>query len=174
LGIKPIGNSLEIRLAGHSDASGMARVRREAILSKATTDYDQAIVNDWADAMDLPDRINQIEHAIADPGYVVVVAEAEGEMLGYAIANLRNRELQALYTKPNAIGGTGGALLAALEQRAFPAIPFLVCDASLNAEGFYRANGYTEESRNDFVTRRGLVSRVVRMKKLGPRNEPSL
>ena len=173
LGIKPIGNSLEIRLAGHSDASGMARVRREAILSKATSHYDLAIVNDWADAIDLPDRINRIEHEIGDPGYVVVVAEAEGELLGFGIANLRNCELQALYTKPDAIGGTGRTLLAALERRAFAAIPFLVCDASLNAEGFYRANGYTEESRNDFVTRRGLVSRVVRMKKPGPQNEPS-
>jgi hypothetical protein len=173
LGIEPGHDSPEIRVAGHHDASGMARVRREAILSKAVTHYDNAIVSDWADATDFSERVRQIERKIAEPGCIVLVAEAKSGMLGFAIADLENCELQALYTKANAIGGTGRALLAALEQRAFATIPFLVCDASLNAEGFYLANGYVEESRSDFVTRHGLVSRVVRMKKLGPRNGPS-
>jgi len=62
-------------------------------------------------------------------------------------------------------GGVGGALLAALEDRAFATIPFLCCDASLDAADFYKANGYVEESHRDFVMPRGLVSRVVRMKK---------
>jgi hypothetical protein len=168
LGTEPGHESPKIRIAGHHDASGMARLRREAILSKAVTHYDDALVNDWADALDFHERVIQIERRIAEPGCLVLVAEATGEMLGFAIADLPACELQALYVKPSGFGGVGRALLAALEDRAFATIPFLVCDASLNAEGFYKANGYLEESRRDFFTQRGLVSRIVCMKKLRP------
>jgi GNAT superfamily N-acetyltransferase len=170
------GGLPEIRIATRGDATAMTQARREAILSKAPTHYDQALVTDWADATNFHDRVRQIEQQIADPGRIVLVAEAGGAMLGFAVADLQNSELEALYTRPNDIGGVGRALLAALEQRAFATIPFLACDASLNAEGFYQANGYKEEARRDFVTRGGLVSRVVRMKKLRPdrsRDEPS-
>jgi hypothetical protein len=172
LGVKPGRDSPEIRVAASSDATKIAHVRREAILSKAITHYDEAIVNAWADATDLAERVDQIEHAISDPGHIVLIAEIRGEMLGFAIADLPASELQALYVKPNPFGGVGGALLAALEDRAFATIPFLSCDASLNAQDFYKANGYVEESRKDFVMPRGLVSRVVRMKKQSRRNGP--
>ena len=171
--MKPAHDRLNIRFAGRDDASGMARVRREAILSKAVTHYDNAIVNDWADATDFAERVRQIEQRIVEPGCIVLVAEAGRDMLGFAMADLPTCELQALYARPNGSGGVGRALLATLEQRAFATIPFLACDASLNAEGFYKANGYVEESRNDFVTPSGLISRVVRMKKRHPRNGPS-
>ena len=44
----------------------------------------------------------------------------------------------------------------------------LVCEASLNAERFYEANGYTSEGEKDFVSSSGLISRVVRMSKPRP------
>jgi hypothetical protein len=56
-----------------------------------------------------------------------------------------------------------------LEQLAFETVPFLRCDASLNAESFYKTNGYTEECRKDHVARPGgVVSRVVQMRKHRP------
>ena len=165
--------ALEIRRAVPTDATAIVRARREAILSKAKTHYDRIILNDWADAMSATERIARIERGISDPGSVVLVAEAGDEIIGFAMADLSNNELQALYTKPNQIGKVGQVLLAALENLAFETVPFLDCDASLNAESFYKANGYTEEYRKDHVSRSGgIVSRVVQMKKYRPSASP--
>jgi GNAT superfamily N-acetyltransferase len=165
--------ALEIRRAVPGEATAIVRARREAILSKAMTHYDRAILNDWADAMGASERVARIERKIVDPGFVVLVAEAGDEIIGFAMADLSKNELQALYTKSNQIGQVGQALLAALEQLAFETVPFLRCDASLNAEGFYKANGYTEECRKDYVSRPGgVVSRVVQMKKHRPNAGP--
>lgn len=161
--------TLEIRPAVPNDATAIVRVRREAIVAKAAIHYDQAIVNNWADATDATDRIAQIERKISASGFIVLVAEAGGALMGFAIADLSNNELHALYVKPNEIGEVGRRLLAALENLAFEAVPYLVCDASLNAEKFYRANGYTGECRKDYVSRpSGVVSQVVQMRKRRP------
>lgn len=160
---------LEIRPAVRDDAAEIAFVRREAILSKAAGHYDQTILHDWADAVDL----GRIGKRISDPNYVVLVATAAEEMIGFAMAALAKDELQALYAKPNPIGHVGRTLLAALEIRAFDVVQFLRCDASLNAEGFYKANGYTEQCRKDHVSSRsGVISHVVQMIKHRPNADP--
>jgi GNAT superfamily N-acetyltransferase len=168
-GMKSSRAILKIRPARRGDAAEIMRVRREAILAKAGSHYDQVIVQEWAGAMDAPDRAARIGKQISDPNYLVLVAEAGGQIIGFAMANLSKNELQALYVKPNPIGKVGRALLAALEKLAFETAPHLVCDASLNAEQFYRANGYTEECRKDYVpSHGGVISRVVQMKKVRP------
>jgi hypothetical protein len=172
-GMKSSRGALEIRRALPSDATAIVVTRREAILSKAKTHYDRAILNDWADAMGASERVARIERKILDPDFVVLVAEAGDEIIGFAMADLSKNKLQALYTKSNQIGQVGQVLLAALERIVFETVPFLRCDASLNAEGFYNANGYTEECRKDHVSRPGgVVSRVVQMKKHRPSSSP--
>jgi hypothetical protein len=171
--MKSSRGALEIRRAVPGEATAIVRVRREAILTKAKTHYDPAILNDWADAVDASERVARIGRKISDPLSIVLVAEAGDEIIGFAIADLSHSELQALYTKSNPIGKVGQVLLAALEQLAFEAVPFLGCDASLNAEGFYKANGYAEECRKDHVSRPGgVVSRVVQMRKHRPNAAP--
>jgi hypothetical protein len=66
-----------------------------------------------------------------------LVAEADDEIIGFAMANPSKNELLAVYIKPNSIGNVGHALLTEVENRAFRVGEFLTCDASLNAEGFY-------------------------------------
>jgi hypothetical protein len=157
--------ALEIRTALRADVADIMRVRREAILSKAASHYDPVTLNDWADAGDA----GRTAKLISDPDYRALVAEAGGEIIGFAMAAIAKQELQALYAKPNPIGKVGTALLAAIENLAFQAVPFLVCDASLNAEAFYKAHGYIEECRKDQVSSSGdMVSRVVQMRKYRP------
>lgn len=156
--------TVEIRSAVRGDVTGLVRVRREAILAKAASHCDPVILNDWADAADA----GRIAKGISDPDYRVLVTEAGGEIIGYAMAALSKGELLALYARPNQIGGIGRELLAAIEHLVFEVAPLLVCDASLNAEGFYKANGYTAECGKDFVTSSGVISRVVQMKKHRP------
>jgi hypothetical protein len=172
-GMKSSRGVLEIRRAVPNEATAIVLVRREAILSKAKTHYDRAILDDWADAMGSSERVARIERKISHPLSIVLVAEAGNEIIGFAMADLSNNELQALYTKSNPIGKVGQVLLAALEQLAFETVPFLGCDASLNAESFYKANGYTEECRKDQVSSSGnMISRVVQMRKHRPNAGP--
>jgi GNAT superfamily N-acetyltransferase len=160
---------LKIRRAVRDDATPMMLVRREAILAKAADHYDQIILNDWAGAPDITDRVAQTKKKISDPNCIVVVAEAGDELIGFAIAVPSKNELQALYTRPNPIGHVGRALLAAVEDLAFEAAEFLTCDASLNAERFYKANGYREQRRKDHVSSSGaVISIVVQMRKQRP------
>jgi len=159
---------LTIRPAAPSDAAAIMGVRREAILSKAGTHYDPAGVTAWL-GTDTRDRLVRIEREIADPAMIVLVAEAGDDLIGFAMAVPAQHELRALYVRPNPIGQVGRALLAALEAQAFEAADFLVCDASLNAEHFYAANGYVEESRKDHVSiPGGVVSGMVQMRKPRP------
>jgi hypothetical protein len=165
---RPPAVSAKIRPAVRNDAAKILQVRREAVLVKAASHYDRAILNDWANAVDAA----RIAEQIVDPDYRVLVAEAGGEIVGYAMAVLSKHELKALYTRPNPIGGVGRALLSEIENLAFQATPYLVCEASLNAAGFYQANGYAEEDRKDRVSRSGVISRVVQMKKHRPDTDP--
>jgi GNAT superfamily N-acetyltransferase len=160
---------LKIRRAARDDATPMMLVRRKAIVAKAAAHYDQMILNDWAGAIDITDRVAHIKQKISDPDYIVLVAEAGDEIIGFAMAAPSKNELQALYTRPNRIGHVGRALLAAVENIAFETAEFLTCDASLNAESFYKANGYREECRKDHVSSYGgIVSTVVQMRKQRP------
>ena len=157
--------TLEIRAARCADVADIIRVRRQAILSKAASHYDPVTLNDWANAADA----GRMAKRISDPDYRALVAEAGGEIIGFAVAAISRPELQALYVKPNPIGNIGTALLAAIEALAFKTVPFLVCDASLNAAKFYKANGYIEECRKDYVSSPGgIISRVVQMRKHCP------
>ena len=156
-------DALHIRTTRPDDAAAIMRVRSDAIWAKATTHYDDAIVRDWVEAGD-PGRI---ANKLSDPDIIALVAVAGDAMIGFGMVSLSRHELQALYVTPNWIGRVGQALLAALETCAFQASPFLTLDASLNAQEFYRANGYLAEGRKDHMSSRGdVVSQVVQMRKM--------
>ncbi|MET0679004.1 MAG: GNAT family N-acetyltransferase [Bradyrhizobium sp.] len=166
---RPPSIAPKIRTAVRSDAATIHFVRREAILAKSASHYDPVILYDWADAGD----IGRLATRISDPDYCTLVAEAGGEIIGFAMASLSKGELLALYARPNRIGNIGRDLLAAIEQLVFQAMPLLVCEASLNAEGFYTANGFISEGQKDFISSSGLISRVVQMKKHRPNAGPN-
>jgi len=162
---------LTIRAAGPGDAAAIMRVHREAILLKAAGHYPRATLEAWALGA-TPDRVARVERQIADSGFVVLVAEAGGELVGYGVAVPPQGELRALYVKPNSIGRVGRALLSELEKLAFRTAEALTCDASLNAAGFYRANGYSELGETEHVLKSGASVRCMRMRKARPAAAP--
>jgi ribosomal protein S18 acetylase RimI-like enzyme len=145
----------------------MMRVHREAILSKAAGHYRQSTLDAWA-LGPAPDRVARAAQQTADPGFIVLVAEAGDEIVGYGVAVPSREQLRALCVKPNAIGRVGSALLGEMEKRAFATAEVLTCDASLNAVAFYRANGYAEQGRVEHVVKSGASVACVRMKKVRP------
>jgi hypothetical protein len=122
---------LTIRRAVRGDAAAMMQLHREAVFAKAAGHYPRAVLEAWAPGA-TRDRVARVEHEIADPGVIALVADAAGEVIGFAMAVPSKNELHAVYVKPNHIGGVGGALLAEIEQQAFAQTDHLACDASLN------------------------------------------
>lgn len=156
---------LKIRAAIHNDATPMMLLHREAIFLKASASYDTNTLNAWAPGA-TPDRIARVEEEIADPKFIVLIAEAAGQIIGFAMAIPSTNELRAVYVKPNSVGNVGRRLLAELEDRAVKAgARFLACDASLNAESFYKANGYVAEGRADHTLSSGSTVACVQMRK---------
>jgi L-amino acid N-acyltransferase YncA len=156
---------LTIRPAHPNDATAILHAQREAILSKARRHYPQPTLDSWA-LGGAPDRVARLEKQIADSDFIVLVAEAGGEVIGYGVAVPSRQRLRALYVRPNAIGRVGSALLSELEKRAFETSEMITCDASLNAVGFYEANGYTEQGRMDHPLSSGGSVPCVRMMKV--------
>jgi hypothetical protein len=156
---------LKIRPAQLNDATSMIHAHREAVFAGAGNHYSQAILEAWSPGT-TPDRVARMEQQISDPTLIILVAEYGADIVGFALVNTAINELGAVYVKPNSIGGVGRTLLAEVEKRAFAIVEFLTCDASLNAETFYKANGYTEEFRTTHTLKTGPTMPCIRMKKI--------
>jgi len=157
---------LEIRTARLNDATAMMQVRREAVLSKALSHYQQPILDAWVAVT--PDRVARFKQEIADPEFLVLVAEAGSAIIGFTKAILSKGEMRAIYVKPNSIGRVGHALLSQLEKHAFKTAEALDCVAALNAVQFYTAHGYIGQGPIDYVDSSGARFPCIEMKKLRP------
>jgi ribosomal protein S18 acetylase RimI-like enzyme len=155
---------LKIRPARIDDAKALMHVHREAVFSKATNHYSYNELEEWAPGA-TPDRVTLVEQEISDPAFVVLVAETDAAIIGFAMAIPSQAELRAVYVKPNSIGGVGRALLSELEYHAFKTVEYLACDASLNAAHFYKEHGYSEEGKVEHALRAGGAVTCVRMRK---------
>ena len=158
---------LHIRKARRDDAKAMVEARRGAILVRAAGHYPPAILDAWAASV-TPERIERTQNQMNERESIMLVAEAEGEVLGFGMALPSREELRALYVKPNPIGGVGRLLLRSIEDQAFQLCDALACDASLNAVAFYRVNGYAELGPVDHLLSSGVAVPCVRMMKLRP------
>jgi hypothetical protein len=158
---------LTIRSAVGGDAPTLMQVHRKAVFSKATEHYPRTVLEAWAPGATAA-RMARLADEIADPDFIALVAEAAGDIIGFAMAVPSRDELRALYVKPNAIGRVGQTLLAEIERQSFARADRLACDASLNAEAFYAANGYSAECRSSQVLRQGAAIACVRMSKRRP------
>jgi Acetyltransferase (GNAT) domain len=154
---------LYIRRALINDATDLLHVHRDAVFTKAAGFYDQTTLEYWSPSV-TPERVACMEQDIADPDSIGLVAHTETEILGFALTLFS--ELSTLYVKPNPIGHVGHVLLAEIEKQAYAVgIRFLVCDASLNAEEFYKRHGYKEIGREAYVSANGNPIPAIQMRK---------
>jgi hypothetical protein len=110
---------LTIRPAVLRDAKTMMEVHRQAVFAKAAGHYSRAILETWAPGA-TADRVVQVEHEIADPAFIVLVAEAAGDLIGLAMAIPTKGELRAVYVKPN----PGEGQVKSIEPFRAPVIEF--------------------------------------------------
>jgi putative acetyltransferase len=156
---------LVIRRAVASDAEGILMAHRAAVLSKAARDYAPEILEEWAAKVE-SERMNQLKLKINDPCYIFVVADMNGDILGFAEAKPADKELTSCYTKPNSVGNVGSQLLKALELAVYQAgFRDLEMDASINAVPFYQKQGYELLGYGSHQLRSGAIMSCAKMRK---------
>ena len=97
----------------------------------------------------------------------MVVAERDGDVVGFGELDLERREVVAVYVLPDAAGaGVGTALLAHLEAMARShGLERLTLCASLNAETFYAHRGWRAGAREKHRLTGAVAVDCVRMDK---------
>jgi N-acetylglutamate synthase-like GNAT family acetyltransferase len=150
-----------IRKATQADRVGIYKVHRSAALELGASHYGAAELEAWVSHL----RADLYEQAITTQE--VVVAEADGAVVGFGQLNLETGVVEAVYVSPARAGqGVGASLLHTLEQSAHAAgIEQLRLDASLNSVGFYEHMGYRAERAGVHQTRGGREIRCVHMRK---------
>ena len=85
-----------LRPARAGDAAAMMQVHRDAVLSKAADHYRQATLDAWGLGA-TADRVTRAGQQIADAEFIVLVADAAGDVIGYGVA-VPSREKRAFAT----------------------------------------------------------------------------
>lgn len=129
-----------IRLATPEDANAACAVVRRSIAECCADDHrnDPVLVNRWLENKTVPQFQAWIDH----PATFAVVAEREGAVVGFAMAQAD--EVQLCYLVPEArFTGLGKAMLAALESQAVQAgTAVLHLRSTRTASAFYLRNGF--------------------------------
>lgn len=134
---------LVLRRAKQEDARGIMEAHRAAVRERANTHYGPEIIDAWAPPDIAEERVQRLAERIAGGEFFTLVAETDGQIVGYGQVNPQKCVLGAVYVRKNLFGGVGQRLLTQLIQHARDGgAKFLAMDASLNAEAFYRRNGF--------------------------------
>ncbi|WP_435118688.1 GNAT family N-acetyltransferase [Halolamina sp. C58] len=142
---------VDLREAAPADRHAIRNAHVASIRGLAAAAYDDAVVEAWADAENRDPDGYDVESA----ENVFLVAVADGEVVGFgeladgpdaaaAYEFAADAEIRAVYVSPGHAGeGVGTALLGELERRGRDrGVSTVALTASVNAAGFYEANGY--------------------------------
>jgi N-acetylglutamate synthase-like GNAT family acetyltransferase len=150
-----------VRRARLEDAPGIRVAHVEAIRAFCAGHYAPAEIEAWT----APRPEKHYDRAIREKDFYV--AEEGGEVVGFAVLNPPESEVEAVYVSPRAARrGTGLSLMRALEERALAhGLTGLHLCASLNAVSFYERAGF---ARGELTAHRlpgGVEIACVRMTK---------
>lgn len=152
-----------LRAAVPGDLDALKRVRDESARHACGAVYSPAQLAAWL-ARPLPAKMRALIDAEC-----VLVAESDGEIVGYGAIDLATAEIEAVFVAPRAMGsGLGRRLLHQLEDIARAGdVRALSLSASLNAVPFYRRAGYVTTSLGRFPLDEHQFLEFERMEKRG-------
>jgi putative acetyltransferase len=129
---------VELRRARDTDRDAIWRVHTHAIQALCAGWYAERQIAVWVARLSPDLYRGAILHR------VMLVAEREADVVGFAQLDVERREIEAVYVVPDLVRrGVGSALLRAVEEVARgQGIGRLQLCASLNAQAFYAAHGY--------------------------------
>jgi putative acetyltransferase len=156
---------LSIREMRSDDARAFLEVHHRAVRELAADSYPSDVIEAWAPLTITEDHV-QFVCSNADQEFRLV-AELNGEIIGIGCLLPQNHELRACYVLPAASrSGVGSAILREIECVAYDrGSTALRTDSSLNAEPFYRSNGYEVRGRDEHILSNGVRMACVRMQK---------
>ena len=160
--------ALIVRPMRRSEALQFLKIQRAAVRGSATAAYPAAIIEAWAPVPVTPEAL---ERFFANTDRETrLIAEWGGAAVGIGALVVADHELLACYVVPGAARqGVGRAIVAEIERRARQAgLDHLDVTASLNAEAFYAALGYSADGPTDLEIAPGVRMRAVSMRKMLP------
>ncbi|MBY6186567.1 GNAT family N-acetyltransferase [Marinobacter hydrocarbonoclasticus] len=152
--------SFSIRSACRADAAAVMRLRRRAILAGCKGHYAAEDLAIWTEG-------EPGEAFLADLERAFYLVEANGELAGSGMVDLKTGQVDAIFTDPDWTGqGVAAAMMAHLEALARQqGLAKLTLDATLNAAPFYRRCGFSGEALSHYHSPRGLTLSCVPMEK---------
>jgi putative acetyltransferase len=153
-----------LRAAQSTDAEAIIQVHFAAVRSISSKFYAPEVLDAWSPHPHEA-RYEWMRQIIATE--VVVVARTESDIVGFALLLPSTGELRALYVHPTAARqGVGQKLLQRVEAEAEGCgLSRLWLNASLNAEAFYKRQGYKNLSQDALILSGGHQLACVRMEK---------
>ena len=150
-----------LRQAATSDIPALWELRTRAVAQACVGHYDADVLALWLAAAPAP---AMAEHIARGGG---LVAMAHGAILGYAVLDVREGEVDAVFVDPVLHGrGVGRLLLEALEAAArATGHARLFLSASLNAVPFYQRAGFVALREELYPHRSGIGIPSVFMEK---------
>jgi putative acetyltransferase len=137
-----------IRRAAAADLTGIHVAHTSAIRGSCHTHYAPEEIEAWATRTTPASYADDVAHRD------IFVAEGDRGIVGFAVLGAEEREVRAVYVRPDAGSrGIGRALLRVIEDTArLHGVRDAWLDASLNAEAFYRRAGWRKvrDTRHTF------------------------
>ena len=151
-----------IRAARVEDADAVWRVHTASIRELCAGWYTADEIAVWTA------RLRPEAYRAAIEAHVVVVAERDGDVVGFGELDLERGEIVAVYVLAAVAGrGVGADLLGHLEETARAAgLARLTLCASLNAEAFYAHRGWRAGAREKHRLTPAVAVDCVRMDKV--------
>lgn len=155
---------VRIREATEADALAVGEVHSSAIQAIDRSLYSDREIASWGGRVN-PERWQDFPEILTKS--VFLVAEQGVRLVGFAQLVTDEREVRAVYVRPDVGGqGIGSALLAQIETAARNRkIDALELKASLNAVPFYRGHGYEQLEETTHRLADGVELRCIRMRK---------
>lgn len=163
----PMDNQIRIESAQPEDAAAILEIHAAAVHSTAAPYYSVEVINSWARLPVTYERIERIRQSwIENPEHRIVIAKWSNQTVGFGFMN-KNSELQGVYVHPDfGRSGIGSKILEALEQEALLlGLSYLKLDASINAEAFYRKQGFEVIEHSNHRLASGQEMACVKMQK---------
>ncbi len=134
-------SGMKIRRARPEDLPYVAAVHRASILGLCAQHYSAVQLSQWTDAL----RPEGYAALLASREFLV--AEQEGEVLGFGVLDFSESLINATYVSPKAVRrGVGRRLLEAMETLARQqGATRLRLSSTLNAVPFYQRLGYLQQ-----------------------------
>lgn len=158
----PSADSLQMRFrsATADDVARLWALRTRCVRELCCSHYPAQIITVWS-ASPPPRRYA----ALLAAGGGVLAEDADGQLLGFAVLDAAENELDALFVDPDRGGlGIGAALLQQALARADPHRD-MVLSASLNAVSFYLRQGFVAEREEGYAHPSGVVLASMRMRR---------